>query len=460
MDRQEHISCRELLGGHVTEAIASAGEFLRSHRSSELLGHVGEVIPDIVISDSPADKTAFPVSYGGGKPCGEDLLTGQGAFYVTESGKLMLDCTSGHYQMSWGYNPPALVKAMVEGAELGVVWDNHGNIPSVPVKLLADRLTALARKARLDRCLLGVCTGSVACGTALKLALARYERRDGMKNGAPVMVTLAGNYHGTDMLLQAMRGMWQGLVTGIETVEAEPNDHAALRDAFARYGRRIAAFWAEPVMMNREAILVENEFLGLARRLCTESGALMVLDEIQTGFWYPEGFFFLRSGIHPDIVVLGKGMTAGFHPLAGLLFNHDLDILAQYDAISTNGNASLAALVALANLRLLEQSAGTLQSLHSRYENGLRRLAADLSAVIEKVHGAGFLCGLKFRDRNAAIAFQRAAVAHGLWVRVHAYHEGHRTVLTKLPLVVNEDIVDFVLKRMRGIVETQNKGRA
>ncbi len=278
-----------------------------------------------------SDKHTFPVSYGGGKPSDEDLLAGQGMFYVTECGRVMLDCTAGHYQMTWGYNHPALVDAALEAMELGVVWDNHSNIPSHPVKLLGDRLVALGADAGLDRILLGVCTGSVACGAALKIMLARYwADEERVKLGPPVMVALDGNYHGTDMVAQTMRGMWPGLVCGMETVQIEPNEPDGLRAAFARYGRRVAGFWTEPIMMNREAIAVQPEFLKLAERLCRENDALMAVDEIQTGFWYPEVLMFRRLGIRPDLVVVGKGMTAGFHPLSGLLYRSEQDILAQY----------------------------------------------------------------------------------------------------------------------------------
>ena len=88
----------------------------------------------------------------------------------------MLDCVSGHYQMTWGYNHPVLCAATKEAIELGVIWDNHANIPSSPVKLLADRLVQSAPGTGLDLVLFGVCTGSVACEAALKICLLRYTR--------------------------------------------------------------------------------------------------------------------------------------------------------------------------------------------------------------------------------------------------------------------------------------------
>ena len=448
------LTCPRVLGARTARSMRRALDFLRERSTPELLTLVGRTFPELALQGPRADKRAFPVSYGGGKPCDDDLLAGLGMFYVTEAGRLMLDCTSGHYQMTWGYNYPELTAALVKAERLGIVWDNHSNIPSVPVKLLADRLVAQAGPG-FDRVLLGVCTGSVACAAALKIMLMRYLRdpaRAGL--GPPVMVALAGNYHGTDMAAQTLRGMWPGLVTGMECVQVEPNDRDGLRGAFARYGARVAGFWAEPVMMNREALLVDPEFLQLARKLCTEHGALFAVDEIQTCFWYPEVFLSRRLGVQPDFLVVGKGMTAGFHPLAALIYRAELDVLEQYDAISTNGNASLAAFVGLCNLELIRRNADLLERLARKHCDGLVALAGEFPAVLERVNGVGFLSGLRFRQREDALGFHAAALHEGLWLRAHAYHPGHRTVLMKLPLAVEDAVLGYVHDGLRRLLRT------
>jgi 4-aminobutyrate aminotransferase-like enzyme len=178
----------------------------------------------------------------------------------------------------------------------------------------------------------------------------------------------------------------------------------------------------------------------------------MAIDEIQTGFWYPEVFLFKTLGLTPDMVVIGKGMTAGFHPLAGLIYRRELDTFKQYDAISTNGNATLAALVSLAGLDVLARNASRIRACAARLFGGLEELARDFPDRIEGVNGRGFLCGLRFRDRDDAISFHRAAVERGLWLRVHAYHEGHRTLLMKCPLVFDEALADAVPAILRELL--------
>lgn len=447
------LNCATILGPEAVDVMARAREFLHKRDTATLLDLVGRTFPELALPSPSADKARFPVSYGGGKPSDDDLLAAKGMFYLTERGKLMLDCTAGHYQMTWGYDHPVLTAVAEDALRRGIVWDNHSNIPSLPVKQLAGELADLAGDSGLDRVLLGVCTGSVACGAALKIMLARYFADEARRRlGSPVVVALDGNYHGTDMAAQTLRGMWPGLVAGMEAVRVEPNDGAALEAVFERHGARVVGFWAEPVMMNREAIAVEPAYLRKARELCSQYDALLALDEIQTCFWYPEQFMYRRLGLEPDLVVIGKGMTAGFHPLSALLFRSGLDILEQYDAISTNGNASVAALVALANLRLIAGDAERIERLGTRYHEGLGEVAAEYPGLVQEVNGSGFLSGLKFHKRRDALGFHRAALSEGLWLRVHAYYPGHRTVLSKFALTVDDAALAYVLNRVRELL--------
>lgn len=435
----------------IIDGMAAARAYLDARGPAELLPMVGQVIEEIPPVNA-VDKAALQDSYGGDQPGPpDDLLVGRGAFYVTEQRKLFLDCTAGHYQMTFGYSDPDLLAAAETAARAGIVWDNHSNLPQTPVKLLAHKLAALAGDG-LDTVLLGCVTGSVACAAALKIQLMCYERR-AASGAPPVIVVLDGNYHGTDMVAQHLRGMWPHYVQHLVVEAVQPNDVQQLRDVFGKYGNRVAGFWAEPIMMNREAIVVEPEYLQTARALCTDVGALMVIDEIQTGFWQPEVFLFRTLGVEPDLVVAGKGMTAGFHPQSALIYRHELDVLAQYDAISTNGTAPLPCCMALCCIGRIEAEADDIVSVGDRYFAGLQQLAERFPDTLADARGKRHLGGLKFHDREQAIDFHRRAVAGGLWLRVHAYHEGHSTVLTKLPLVADAAVVDYLLARLGELLE-------
>ncbi|MBN1509745.1 MAG: aminotransferase class III-fold pyridoxal phosphate-dependent enzyme [Sedimentisphaerales bacterium] len=458
------------LGADVCRAMAEAKAFLQRCDTRELLGAIGRTI-DGTAARTTIDKAVMQKSYGGGRiGQTDDLLAGKGLFYITEQGRLFLDCTAGHYQMSWGYEHPVLTQVIRDGLAAGIVPDNHSNIPQWPVKRLAQKLIEVANpncpelrkgdfskvmdsKTRLNTVLLGIATGSVACEAALKIMLMYHER---MKRPRPVVfVVLDGNYHGTGFFSQHLRGMWGSYIRNMKVVAVQPNDGKELEKVFRRYGERIAGFWAEPVMMNREAILVQTEYLQLARRLTHGVGALMAVDEIQTGFWTPDVFLYRQYGITPDIVIAGKGMSAGLHPLSAILYRRELDMLAQYDAISTNGNAALAALAALANIELLQRHGSQINEAQGYYYAKLRELAAQFPERIAAVHGNRLMTGLKFRKVEDALAFHKRCVESGLWLRVHAYHAGHSTILCKFALCLEPAVVDEFIRRLRTLLEAR-----
>jgi acetylornithine/succinyldiaminopimelate/putrescine aminotransferase len=444
-------------GAGIAAAMGAGLQYLDSHAPDRLLEQAGRIIDEVPVLD-PIGKDALPDSFGGSqKGPSDDFLVGRGLFYITEQRRLFLDCTSGHYQMLWGYGHPQLCGAAAEAQRRGVVWDNHSNIPQAPVKQLARRLVETANAPGnpdpLDTVLLGVCTGSVACAAALKIQLKVFYKNNPHRHD-PVIVVLDGNYHGSDMVPQSLRGMWPDLVRGVQAVAVQPNDAGELENAFRTYGPRIAGFWAEPVMMNREAIAVGADYLQLAQRLCREAGALMCIDEIQTGFWQPDVFEFRTLGLQPDLVVAGKGMTAGFHPLSAVILKSRHDVLEQYDAISTNGSAAMPAFIGLCNLELIRGGAGEIRRLGKRIEEGFQSLALEFPGCLRSAQGRGYLSGLKFKRVGDAMDMHRRALQAGLWTRVHAYHAGHSTLLTKVGLLADDKTVDFLLAKFRALLQS------
>jgi acetylornithine/succinyldiaminopimelate/putrescine aminotransferase len=457
---QNRLNLESLLGAKgpaVAAGIRAGLRYLDARTPDQLLEQTGRIIGDVPILD-PIDKKALQDSFGGSQTGpSDDLLAGRGLFYITEQRRLFLDCTSGHYQMLWGYNHPPLCEAVAEASREGVIWDNHSNIPQAPVKQLACRLVEEANAPGnpdpLDTVLLGVCTGSVACAAALKIQLKVFYRNHPTRRD-PVIVVLDGNYHGSDMVPQALRGMWPGLIQDVQAIPVQPNDAEELEKTFRLFGSRIAGFWAEPVMMNREAIAVGADYLLLAQRLCRQAGALMCIDEIQTGFWQPDVFEFRALGLEPDLVVAGKGMTAGFHPLSAVVMKSRHDVLEQYDAISTNGSSSLPSFVGLCNLELIRGHTGQIRRIGRRIEDGFKALVSEFPETLLSAQGRGYLSGLKFKEVGDAVAFHRRALEAGLWTRVHAYHAGHSTLLTKIGLLANDNTVDFILAKFRVLLQS------
>ena len=151
----------------------------------------------------------------------------------------------------------------------------------------------------------------------------------------------------------------------------------------------------------------------------------------------------------PDAVVVGKGMTAGFHGQASTIFKKKFDILAQFDALSTNGNAPLAALVALGCIHEIKKNRTHLEKMQKLYFSELQKVASDFPDLIESAMGHGLLGGFKFIDRDKALEARATLLQQGLWVRVHAYKDHHRTLLMKFALIVDETVIEFFFNKVR-----------
>ncbi len=447
----------------IKKSIAAAQDFLKTTDEKVLLGTVGKKIRKIPAVPK-TEKKFFQKSY---VICKEedDFLSGYGTFYITEGRKLYLDATAGHYQMTWGYSHPYLTEMLTSAIKNGIAWDCHSNIPGFFVKKLSEKLVIICNNGKTDNgiqkdeeslntVLLGIATGSVACSSAMKIAINYFRQRKKNKKKI-VFVSLNGNYHGTDFLMQRLRGMWDFLFDeDLFFEQVEPNDMSGLKKIFRKYDGNIAAFFFEPVMMNREAILVGKDFIQEARHLTEKVDALMIVDEIQTCCWYPEIFMYRQYEITPDILILGKGLTAGFHPLSAIVYKRKLDSLKQYDAISTNGNAPLPAFMALCCLELIEKNIKNIEKLSNYYEESLRNLSMEFPDLVISYQGKGLLSGLKLKDQKTALEFHKICLEKGIWLRVHAYYQGHSTLLTKFALCVSRATVDFTIDSFRKILKS------
>lgn len=452
-----------ILEKKIFRSITHANQFFEKKTEKQLLESVGRIITSIPLPPHTTKKW-FQKSYVVASDK-DDFLAGKGIFYITEGRKLFLDTTAGHYQMTWGYNHPVLMKNLNQALKLGIPWDCHSNIPGFFVKKLSEKLVQICNpgtkletlqdsNSSLNTVLLGIATGSVACSTAMKIAL-NYFRNNKPNRKKIVFVSINGNYHGTDFIMQRLRKMWDWIFSDNLIFEmVEPNDIEGLHKIFKTHKENICAFFFEPVMMNREAILLKKNFVQEARRLTESVDALMIVDEIQTCCWYPEIFMYKQFDITPDILILGKGLTAGFHPLSAIVYKRKLDSLKQYDAISTNGNAPLPAFMALCCLELIEKNLNKIEELGNYYEKKLHCLAQEFPELIVSIQGKGMLSGIKLKNQEIALAFHKKCLEKGIWARVHAYYEGHSTLLTKFALVATKNSIDFVIDTFRKILRT------
>ena len=368
------------------------------------------------------------------------VARGDGAHLVDTEGRRYID-----YVQSWGasilgHAHPKIVEAVQRAAADGTSFGAPTAREVELAEVICERVPSV-EKLRL------VSSGTEAAMTAVRLARGA--------TGRSKVVKFAGCYHGhLDALLVAAgsgvatfglpgsAGVTDGTVA--DTVVAPFNDIAALDEVFAQVGDDVAAVLVEPIAANMGLVVPGDGFLAELRRRCDEHGALLVFDEVITGFRVGPAGAQQLYGVRPDLSLFGKVVGGGL-PLAAVGGRADLmDELAPvgpvYQAGTLSGNP-IATAAGLAALALLDAAA------YEHLETTAARLADGLSAtlagagVTAQVPRARTLVGLFFadapvRDFDDAKAADHKAYAsffHGMLDRgVYLAPSGYEAIFPSL----------------------------
>lgn len=336
-------------------------------RSHEIFTRAKSLMPGGV--NSPAR------AFGGvgGEPI--VMARGAGAYLYDVDGNRYIDYIGSWGPMILGHGHPAVMAAMREAIELGTSFGAPTEAENELAELLIEIVPSIER-VRL------VSSGTEATMSAIRLARG-FTGRD-------VIVKFAGNYHGhVDSLLVAAGssaatlgvpnspGVTAG--TSADTMVLRYNDVAGLTAAFAAQGARIAGVILEPVVGNMGLVVPSGEFLQALRDLTRTHGALLIFDEVMTGFRVALGGVQQRFGVTPDLTTLGKivggGMPIGAYGGRADIMDHVLPAGKVFQAGTLSGNP-IATAVGIATLR-------TLRDQPEIYEK-LEVLSAQLAAGLDQ----------------------------------------------------------------------------
>ena len=359
------------------------------------------------------------------------IVRGEGAVLWDEAGNQYLDCVGGQGSANLGHGNRAVADALAAQAR---------TLVSCTELFYSDRraelydLLASILPPSLDRVFL--CnSGTEAVEGALKFAKAATKR-----NG--VVATMRG-FHGKTMGALAAtwgpeyREMFGPLVPGATHIPF--NKVEALDAAITS---ETAAFIVELVQGEGGVRPATDEFIQAAARLCRERGALLVLDEVQTGFCRTGTMFALEQfAVVPDILVLAKSIAGGM-PMGAIAFSRTLGELPRRSHSSTFGGNPLACAAAVASIGELIR----LDCARNARERGAQ-LLAGLRAIdsprIREVRGLGLLCAIELKE-NAGPTI-RSLQDRG----VLALGAGPTVVRFLPPLVINAAQIDQVLAATR-----------
>lgn len=336
----------------------------------------------------------------------------EGAWLESEDGRRYIDYVGSWGPMILGHGHPAVIDAVIETAQRGLSF----GAPCVLETRIAQKIRELVPSIERVRM---VSSGTEATMSAIRLARGH--------TGRDKIIKFEGCYHGhsDSLLIKAGSGaLTLGVPSspGVPAVLAEHtvtlayNDAGAVREAFGELGKDIACVIVEPIAGNMNMVPPEPGFLETLREQCTKSGALLILDEVMTGFRVAKGGAQALFGISPDLTTLGKivggGMpAAAFGGRAGIMASIAPDGPV-YQAGTLSGNP-VAMAAGLATLEQIDQP-GFYEALGERTQQLVEGLAAAASdaGVPFATECAGGMFGLVFTDAGPVRRFSQIAAAN------------------------------------------------
>ena len=387
------------------------------------------------------------------------LVAGDGAVVVDDAGRRYVDAIASLWYVNVGHGRAEVIDAVHRQMQELATYNTFEMWTNEPADRLADMIVERAPVG--DARVFFTNSGSEAIDTAVKLARLTHARA-----GDPDRTTIVsreGGYHGTALAGTSIQGIdanrvgFGPLMPDVALVGR--HDLQAVADLFADDGERIAAVLTEPLQGAGGVHPPEPGYLEGLRRLCDRHGALLIFDEVVTGFGRLGTWFAAdRYGVEPDLIVFAKAVTSGYVPMGGVIVGSRVraalesapdEILRTgftYSGHPTAAAAAIACLEVTERDRLLARA----PDLGRRIGSGLRAMQSD--GLVVEVRGDGAVWGVDLATgpgRADAAAVRDGLIGAGVIVRAI----GDATLALCPPLVITDDEVDRVLEAMADQIE-------
>ncbi len=334
-------------------------------------------------------------------------------------------CNGGVFNL--GHRNSGIIKAIAKAMETYDIGNHH--LISAP-KARCAAMLAETMPGGLNQAVFGV-SGGEAVDLAIKLARG-VTKREGV-------VSAIGGYHGhTGLALAAgevkFREKFGPIPPGFS--QAPFNDVDAMRAAVTE---STAAVLLETIPATMGIVVPDRGYLKAVESICREKGALLIMDEVQTGFGRTGMMWgFQHFGITPDIVVAGKGMSGGLYPISVTVYNEKYAHIFREDPfvhISTFGGSEIGCFAAMEVIKISRRKTflKKVAKLGGQFRREFEALKKRYPKLGLKVRGLGLMMGLEFKDEMTALFLVKLLYDNGLYL---VYSGNDPRVLQFLPPLV------------------------
>jgi acetylornithine/succinyldiaminopimelate/putrescine aminotransferase len=360
-------------------------------------------------------------------------------------GKKLINCHCNGGVFNLGHRNPVVIKALQDSLKELDIGNHH---------LISEQRARLAEK------LAGLMPGDIACtvfgvggGEAVDLAIKLARGHTGRHK----VVSAVGGYHGhTGFALatgdEQYRAPFGPNLPGFVQVpfdDAETLDRAVDKDTSAVIFETIPATLGMPVP--------HKDYFLRARQLCSERGALLIIDEVQTGLgrtgklWGIEYF-----DVTPDIIVIGKGLSGGIYPMSATCFKRDLESFFHQNPfihVSTFGGAEVGCPVAL---KVLEESSKPeflkhVNELAGVFKDGFEALKKKHPRILTGLRQLGLMMGMEMVNDNCGPIMTKACYDHGI---LAIYANNDKRVCQLLPpLIIDKHTAVEIIEKIDGALK-------